>query len=585
MDEAPSNPFANLEVKPGDLVGGRYEIVRLLGAGGMGSVFEAKHTLLGRVVAIKVLRPEIALHPTFAGRFLQEAKAAAELSHKHIVQLTDYGLDGERPYMVMEYLHGESFGALLKRERRLSPERVVAVMDPVLRALTFAHERGVIHRDIKPDNIFLASDDEGEVTPKIVDFGIAKRQDESVQLTSAGAALGTPAYMSPEQVMASKNVTPAADQYAVGTTMYEALTGENPFVADTLNAFIIAKATQNPRDLHTLRPDLETEFCAVIMRTLARAPEDRFPSLTALREALSSWRGGTLQGTTGVGPSTPGVPTAQQLRSDVGTRDIAPLAPAQQTLPNGTPATTPMALAATALSLTHPEVAAPRDNRMAFLSLGAVVLVAVAAIAAVTLSRPATPAVSPQAQPQTPSTPTVAGPGRVVFSVQATPASAVILLDGEVVGTGRAEVARPRDGERHQLEIRAAGFATMTEVLVASQDVHVSRVLLAAAPGGARASATPPPTTGAQAPMAHGAARTDTPVPERPTAAATPERPTAAATPERPTAAATPERPTTPEAPAAAPERPTVAAAPERPAATPTPPRPNHANIDTTNPF
>jgi serine/threonine protein kinase len=149
--------------------------------------------------------------------------------------------------------------------------------------------------------------------------------------------------MSPEQVMASKNVTPAADQYAVGTTIFEALTGENPFVADTLNAFIIAKATQSPRDLHTLRPDLEPEFCAVIMRTLARAPEDRFPTLTALREALAMWRGGSLQGTTGVGPSTPGAPTAQQIRSEVGTRDVVPLAPAQLTQPNGTPATTPLA--------------------------------------------------------------------------------------------------------------------------------------------------------------------------------------------------------------------------------------------------
>jgi hypothetical protein len=581
MDEAPSNPFANLEVKPGDLVGGRYEIIRLLGAGGMGSVFEAKHTLLGRVVAIKVLRPEIALHPTFAGRFLQEAKAAAELSHKHIVQLTDYGLDGERPYMVMEYLHGESFGAMLKREGRLSPERVVAVMDPVLRALTFAHERGVIHRDIKPDNIFLARDDEGEVTPKIVDFGIAKRQDESVQLTSAGAALGTPAYMSPEQVMASKNVTPAADQYAVGTTIFEALTGENPFVADTLNAFIIAKATQTPRDLHALRPDLEPEFCAVVMRTLARAPEDRFPTLTALREALASWRGATLQGTTGVGPSTPGAPTAQQLRSDAVSRDIVPLAPAQQTLPNGTPATTPMALAATALSLTHGDVAAPRDHRMMFLSLGAVVLVAVAAIAAVTLSRPSTPPVAPPVQAQTPPPPPSAGPGRVVFAVQATPANAVILLDGEVVGTGRAEVVRPRDGERHQLEIRAAGFATMSEVLVASQDVHVSRVLLAAVPGMPRPAGAAHPPSVVQAPAAHGSPRLEPSAAQRPAVAATPERPTApeprVETSERPTVAAAPERP------AAAPERP--AATPERPAATPTPPRTNHANIDTTNPF
>lgn len=561
MTESQENPLSRMEVKPGDLVGGRYEIVRLLGAGGMGAVYEARHKVINRVVAIKVLHPQIAMHPQYAGRFLQEAKAAAELSHKHIVQLTDYGLDGERPYMVMEYLHGESFGATLKREGRLPIERVVAVMDPVLRALAFAHDRGVIHRDIKPDNIFLAKDDEGEVTPKIVDFGIAKRQDESVQLTTAGAALGTPAYMAPEQIMASKSVTPAADQYAVGVTMYEALTGENPYTAETLNAFIVAKATQDPRPITEHRPDLDPVFAAIVMRTLARNPEDRFPSVSALREALAPWRGATLSGVAGfTSAPPPGVPTAPQIRRDEAlARTATPLPPALTTLPNGTPDPrvpgAPILPSSTPVTPTVIEVPAARDSRPMVIAVGAVALVAVAAIFAVVSTR------TPAPQGHTTTAPTPPPPAervatRVVFSVQATPATATILIDGEVVGTGRAEVVRPKDNERHQLEIRAEGYVPMTEVLVADGDVRVSRALVAR-PAAQATNA------------AHGAPRGAQTAQPR----ATEDVPRAAQAPAPQVVA---QQPTAQPQPVAQPERP---ATPDRPA------QPNHAHIDTTNPF
>ncbi|MDB4931249.1 MAG: Serine/threonine protein kinase PrkC, regulator of stationary phase, partial [Myxococcaceae bacterium] len=284
---------ARLGLSPGDVVGGRYEIISLLGEGGMGAVFQAKHQVLGRVVAIKVLKPDMATSEQFAGRFLQEARSAAELHHKNIVEISDYGVDGDRPYMVMEYLKGESLDAYMEREGRLSPGRVVAIMEPVLRALAMAHERGIIHRDIKPDNIFLQTDDDGgEPTPKVVDFGIAKRQanEDSPQLTTANMALGTPAYMAPEQIMSSKNATGAADQYAVGVTLYEALTGSYPFDATTINQFIVAKATQEARPILELRPELDPALAAVVMRTLARKPEGRFPTIHALREALVPFR-------------------------------------------------------------------------------------------------------------------------------------------------------------------------------------------------------------------------------------------------------------------------------------------------------
>ncbi|MBK8697140.1 MAG: protein kinase [Deltaproteobacteria bacterium] len=317
---------ARLGLSPGDVVGGRYEIVSLLGEGGMGAVFQAKHRVLGRIVAIKVLKPDMATSEQFAGRFLQEAKSAAELHHKNIVEISDYGVDGDRPYMVMEYLQGESLDAYMEREGPLSPARVVAIMEPVLRALAMAHERGIIHRDIKPDNIFLQSDaDGGEPIPKVVDFGIAKRQsnDDSPQLTTANMALGTPAYMAPEQIMSSKNATGAADQYAVGVTLYEALTGSYPFEATTINQFIVAKATQDARPITELRPDLDPALAATVMRTLARKPEDRFPTIHALREALSAHRAPLSSR-----PVQPGVEgTARAGNITVGNRSPDPGAP------------------------------------------------------------------------------------------------------------------------------------------------------------------------------------------------------------------------------------------------------------------
>ncbi|MEZ4410535.1 MAG: serine/threonine-protein kinase [Polyangiales bacterium] len=329
--EAPGATTGALSVvalKAGDVLGERYEIVRVLGQGGMGTVYEARHKILGRPVAIKVLKPEVAYNEQFSARFLQEAKSAAELHHRNIVELTDYGFFGDQPYMVMEFLRGESLDSLLEREGPLSPGRAVALIEPVLRALAMAHERGIVHRDIKPDNIFLVDDsDGGEPTPKVVDFGIAKRQttEENVQLTTATMALGTPAYMSPEQIMASKNATGAADQYAVGVTLYECLTGRYPFDADTINAFIVAKATQEAIPLQSLRPDLDPGLCAVVMRTLARKPEDRFANISALREALLPWKGvdgpagvapgsATLGGVKAPGPSRPSAATAMRAR-------------------------------------------------------------------------------------------------------------------------------------------------------------------------------------------------------------------------------------------------------------------------------
>jgi serine/threonine-protein kinase len=536
-----------MTVAPGDVLGDRYEIVRLIGKGGMGAVFEARHKVLGRAVAIKVLKPEIAHNEHFAQRFLVEAKAAAELHHRNIVELTDYGVDAGRPYMVMELLQGESLAQLIQREGPLSMERVVGLFTPVLKALAFAHDRGVIHRDIKPENIFLVREDDGEITPKIVDFGIAKRQEESVQLTSANMALGTPAYMAPEQIVSSHNVTGAADQYAVGVAMYEALTRKNPFEAESLNAFIVAKATQDPIPLLERRPELDPHFAAVVMRTLARKPEERFPSVTALREALAPYA----QHASLRPPSVAEAPTV-----------------AQRSLPSGpTPAQAAEGhrTASTEAALGMPgKVSVPSVQGTTSPSPGAhtklwLALAGVLAMGAVGGVMLATRRNDGASQPSRSATvdgaasPTVA---QVVFSITVEPREAEIRLDGEVVGHGRAEILRPRDGRAHQLVVTAPGYTTVTEVLTAMRDVQIERQLQRTPEG--PSTAVPPSSS---QPSGRGRMRTTLPP------------------------SAGQQLPVPPSAPSVTPPASPTAPAPPQPQTSRRTHDPSHPQVDPTNPF
>ncbi len=512
--EADTRPSmaARLGLSPGDVVGGRYQIISLLGEGGMGAVFQAKHQVLGRIVAIKVLKPDMAAHEQFAGRFLQEAKSAAELHHKNIVEISDYGVDGDRPYMVMEYLKGESLDAYMEREGPLSPARVVAIMEPVLRALAMAHERGIVHRDIKPDNIFLQSDDDGgEPVPKVVDFGIAKRQagEDNPQLTTANMALGTPAYMAPEQIMSSKNATGSADQYAVGVTIYEALTGAYPFEATTINQFIVAKATQDARPITELRPDIDPALAAIVMRTLQRKPEDRFPTIAALREALAAYRGPLSDRPIRTGGDAParlpnaGVTVGNRAAEVVAPPPAAP-PPSAETMLQGS-RTNGSIMTPAPVDYSAPEPA--RSSKWIAVAVGAVLVLGGGAFA---LTRPrGTPPVDPTPRPVAhdptptppPTDPTPTPPTQqrqVVFSVRVEPPVAVISLDGENIGSGRAEVMRANDGHRYQLQITAPGYTPLTEVLTADRDVSLDRRLTPLADpnprGHVRGNPTPTPT-------------------------------------------------------------------------------------------
>jgi eukaryotic-like serine/threonine-protein kinase len=276
-------PILTAQERLGTRLGGRYRIDRVLATGGMSVLFEARDVRAHRPVVLKLLRAEDCMEERRKARFLQEIRLTAELRHPHVVDVLDLGEDETgMPYLVMELLHGHSLQAELADQGTLDFERTLAMLLPVMEALCVVHDAGVVHRDIKPDNIFLHVDPRGAVVPKLLDFGIAK--DPSTPLaTRTGAVLGTPDYMAPEQLLAGV-VGPPADIWAVGAVLYRVLSGQTPFHAET-SAHVIARLTREAAP--PLRvPGLASPICAAIDRALAREVADRYADMRAFSAAL-----------------------------------------------------------------------------------------------------------------------------------------------------------------------------------------------------------------------------------------------------------------------------------------------------------
>ena len=276
-------PILTAQERLGTRVVGRYRIDRLLANGGMSVLFAARDLRAHRTVALKLLRAEDCVEERRKARFLQEMRLTAKLRHPNVVDVLDLGEDENgSPYLVMELLHGRSLQAELDEHGKLGFEQALAILLPVMEALHAVHAAGVVHRDVKPDNIFLHVDPRGATVPKLLDFGIAKTADTTVA-TRTGAVLGTPDYMAPEQVLAG-NVGPSADIWAIGAVLYRALHGQTLFHAET-SAEVIAKLTRDP--VPPLRiPELAMPVCAAIDRALAREADDRYPDMRAFAEAL-----------------------------------------------------------------------------------------------------------------------------------------------------------------------------------------------------------------------------------------------------------------------------------------------------------
>lgn len=270
---------------------------RPLGAGGMASVWVGEHLTLRIEVAVKFISPElIGQSPDFVARFNREATAVAKIKSPHVVQVLDHGMtDDGTPYIVMELLEGQDLGARLDREGALPFSEVVEIIAQVAKALTRAHAEGVVHRDIKPDNIFLVhGDEDDEIFAKVLDFGIAKdtRQTSRSVVTVTGTMVGTPAYMSPEQILSGKHVDGRADLWSLGVVAYHAMTGEIPFEGSTLGSLCVAIARGVYQAPSYIAPALPRDIDSWMARALALSPEDRFQTakdmVVALREAAAS---------------------------------------------------------------------------------------------------------------------------------------------------------------------------------------------------------------------------------------------------------------------------------------------------------
>jgi serine/threonine-protein kinase len=275
----------------GTILAHKYKLVRLIGSGGMGAVFEAENIRTGKRVAVKLLLAsgESGMSPEVAARFVREARAATRVEHPHIVQVFDMDAaeDGAL-FIVQELLSGADLRRVLDRRHRLSARETVETLLPIMGALVLAHREGVVHRDIKPENIFLTRTRSGNVVPKIIDFGLAgERGDPLVgRITKTGTTMGTPLYMSPEQAKGDRDVDGQTDVWAMGAVFYECLGGQTPYTADSYNALIARLLLEDATPLHRAHPDVERELAAVIDGALRRDRAQRHSSMASFLEAV-----------------------------------------------------------------------------------------------------------------------------------------------------------------------------------------------------------------------------------------------------------------------------------------------------------
>ena len=266
-------------------IGQQYALESEIGRGGMSVVYRARDVRLNRPVALKVLPPELAYDPGVRMRFTREAQTAAQLSHSHIVPIYDVGDREGIAYLVMGYVTGGNLAALLAREPKQPLDEVRRIVCEIADALAYAHDRGVIHRDIKPDNILL---DGTSGKALVTDFGIARAMEAGTRLTQTGIAVGTPAYMSPEQAEGVRDVDGRADIYALGVVAYQMLTGRVPFSGGSTMAVLLKHVTEPPRAIAELRPETPRPLREAVERALMKSPEDRWPTAMDLRAALQS---------------------------------------------------------------------------------------------------------------------------------------------------------------------------------------------------------------------------------------------------------------------------------------------------------
>jgi len=440
----------------GTTIDGRYIIEALLGEGGMGFVYAARHAIIDKRVAIKVLRKEAAADEASAQRFIIEAKAASKIGHQNIVDITDFGvLPAGHAYFVMEYLDGPTLGKLVHELKTLPALRSVAICIQVARGLHAAHQKSIIHRDLKPENIFVLEKDGQADTIKIVDFGIAKDVKAGKRLTAIGMVLGTPEYMSPEQAT-GQETDHRVDQYSLGCILYEMLAGDVPFKGENAPKTLTKHVFEAVVPPSKLRPDLRIPGVVedIVLKMLQKKPNDRYADMRALIVAFEAAQHELESGTTGVRGKLPMPSVAQPYRPVAAPTEMMDELPRNKApIYVGVAVGAAAALVLGVVAVT--QIARPQAR---------------APIATATVSA-AEGAPQPVAQPL-PAAPAPAAPpsDHVQVSVTTEPPGAEVYLGSELIGTAPVEVKRARSAAPVTFTVRLAGHKDVTRTVALDRD-------------------------------------------------------------------------------------------------------------------
>jgi eukaryotic-like serine/threonine-protein kinase len=457
-------------VQEGDILDGKYRIDKILGIGGMGVVVAATHTGLDRRVAIKFLLPAALEHPEIVERFDREARAAATVKGQHVVQVIDVGrLPDGRAFMVMEYLDGKDLEQTLEVKGKLTVTDTVGYVLQACEALAEAHHAGIVHRDLKPANLFLAQQPDKRAIVKVLDFGISKVKDDGRALTRTATAMGTPFYMSPEQLMNSKDVDARSDIWALGVIMYELLSGTRPYSGESMPE-IVAKILGNKRELlRELNAEVSPALEDVIAKCLQTERENRFASVGELARALSKFASASAQASVGriarvlgdasLAPPSPAHAAAAPLVSGPPTAvgfDVMKVdMPAEPLVPRALDvnAAGPV-VASTQMSVasTRPPAVAPAPRSALPIVLGGVALLAIGSTAALWATRQTS--VTPDPHPsnqlaQPPTAATTAGTASVKPTAE--PALSLVAVPTTTASTPPSVPGtKPRTSPTHQ---------------------------------------------------------------------------------------------------------------------------------------
>ena len=474
---------ANIDAGKTDLVGqvlaDRYRVLRLIGEGGMGQVYESQHVNINKRFAIKLLRPEIVSNPEAVARFRQEAWSASSIGHDNIIEIEDFAtLPSGAVYLAMEFLAGQSLAERMRDEPKLTFAESLEICLQVGSGLGAAHEKSIVHRDMKPENIFLAQK-HGRVVAKILDFGIAKVSgaDGNKSLTRTGTIFGTPHYMSPEQAL-GRPLDHRSDIYSVGVIMYELFTGRVPFEAESFMGILTKHITTAPIPPRQHSPQLSEDIETVILRAMAKEPDDRYQTMELLCADLATVAEAhapellarPLPGRTPSGPM-----------KIAGAARLTPL-PSLSRPPSGvtplaapTPSPSPSQPSTTGpLTPAHEAEIAPPKSRLPIV-IGGLVVVAVASLAIVFVAKPKPeplivkpqpPIVTPPiAQQQTPTpTTTEANVEEVEVIVDSQPPLAKIFVDGVAIAD-TPETIKVKKGATKSIVLQKDGFVDQPEIL------------------------------------------------------------------------------------------------------------------------